>query len=65
MTIAHIGDRNCKIEPFTVREDVSTTMVPVLFAPVLSFACGVGRWGIIRVIENESCSVEPDEGENR
>lgn len=64
MLVAHIGYRDCEIKPFQVGEGVSTTRVPVLFAPVFSFARGVGRWSVIRFIENESCGIETDKGEN-
>ena len=62
--IAHKGDRNREIKPFPVREGVSTTMVLVFLTPVFSLACGIGRWSLIWVIENESCGVETNEGEN-
>ena len=64
MLVAHKCDRNREVKPFPVGEGVSTAMLLVLFAPVFSFAGGIGRWGVIRVIENESCGVEADEGEN-
>lgn len=64
MLLAHKGDRNGEVKPFQVGEGVSTAMLFVLFTPVFPFARGIGRWGVIRVIENESCGVEADEGEN-
>ena len=64
MLEAHIGDRNCEIKPFPVCKGASTTRVLVLFTPVFSFTRGIGRRSFIRFIENESCGVETDEGEN-
>ena len=61
MLVAHIGDRNCEIKPFPVREGVPTTMVLVLFTPMFSPVCGVDRWSLI---EDECCRTETNESEN-
>jgi len=59
--VAHIGDRNCEIKPFPVREGVPTTMVFVLFTPVFPPGCDVVRRSLV---ENEGCCTETDEGED-
>lgn len=59
--VAHIGDRNCEIKPFPVREGVPATMVLVLFTPVFPPGCDVERRSLV---ENESRCTETDEGED-
>ena len=59
--VAHIGYRDRKIKPFRGREGVPPTVVPVLFTPVFTPGCGVGRRGLV---DDESCCTEADEGEN-
>ena len=60
--VAHIGDRNRKIKPFPVCENVATTIVLVLLTPVLSPVCDMGGRSLV---EDESCCTETDEDENR
>lgn len=60
--VAHIGDGDCEIKPFPVREGVPTTMVLVLFTPMFSPVCGMDRWNLI---EDECCCTETNEGEDR
>ena len=62
--VAYVGDRKCEIKPFPVREGVSTAMMLMFFTPVFPLASGIGRWSVSRVIENKSCGVETNEGEN-
>lgn len=59
--VAHIGRRNCEIKPFPVREGVPTTIVLVLFTPVLSSGCGLEGGSLIK---NKSCCTETNKGEN-
>ena len=59
--IAHIGDRNSEIKPFQVCESVPTTVLPVLFTPMLSPVCSMDGGSLV---ENESCCIEADESEN-
>ena len=39
-------------------------MMLMLFTPVFPFASVIGRWRVTVVIENKSCGVETNEGEN-
>lgn len=61
MLAAHIGDRNREVKPFRVREGAPTTRMLMLFTPVFPPGCGVGSR---RLVKNESCCTETDEGEN-
>lgn len=59
--IAHIGDRNSEIKPFQVCEGVPTTVLLVLFTPMLSPVCSMDGGSLV---ENESCCIETDESED-
>jgi len=59
--VAHIGHRDREIKPFRGREGIPSTVVPVLFTPVFTPGCGVGKRSLV---DDESCCAKAEEGEN-